>query len=968
MAEFVLTKLAESFLSQAVERIADLLIHEAASLRNVRDDVVLLQDELQSLQGFIKSADTKQHNDKHLQCLVLKVKDVASDAEDVIETYIFKVASSYIKACHNKRARAQISFVRERIKVIFTSMQTYWIASVAAGEVKTSGSTVELQRKLRKSSPNEEEEDVIILEDSSRDLTAKLTNVEDQLRVVSVVGMGGLGKTTLAKKVFKSVKQHFDSAAWVFLSQRFVPKDVLIGIIKQVDSSKTQDDLQQKEEPELIEWLQNELKQKRYLVVLDDIWTIADWDSIKSAFPPQGKEGSKLLFTTRNRKVATSADPLSSPIEPRILTLEESWKLIQRKAFPRDIVGDLDRQSGYEELGKEMAEKCGRLPLAVTVIGGLLRTKTTLEEWKKVSEDVDSYLNKVQSHQEYEGVNEILGLSYYELPYYLKPCFLYLGNFPEDFEIRKRKVVQLWIGEGLIPRLKPTTRTRGELKQTLEAVAEGYLEELIHRCMVQVEKRDHTGISGVKTCRMHDLMRDLCISKAREESFAQIIQQQHESNLSTDVSAASSFEHLDGSHSRRLVIHTSVRLCFKKPCACSTFFRKLLVCNNNPSSSASSSSSLGESKWVEQQVHPNLRSLLCLGGILSLSTLKSSNFRMLRVLELRFADGSKIPEGIGNLIYLRYLCLSGDEISLPSSIGNLHNLHILDIKRCWHVRGSVGMISRLIRLRHLLLHYSIDYNQNDFRIDKLKDIETLKNIRASVLIRSYDGLHKLTNLRKISIVFDIKDSHVEDEVRKVLGSQIVQSGRLTSLRIWIDSTEAGFPSLESLSSCHSLSKLYLNGKMKFQQQQGLIHLPQSLTKLTLRWSAMEQDPMPMLENKLPNLRFLMLGYNAYVGSKMVCSAHGFPNLDTLHLCSLNDLREWIVEKGAMPSLKKLIIKDIHELEMIPEGLEFVTSLKELEIVDMRNSFCEKLQVKNGIEGQDYYKVRHIPSIALHSVN
>nr|XP_048326690.1 disease resistance protein RPH8A-like [Ziziphus jujuba var. spinosa] len=883
MAELVLTKLAESVLSQTVERISEFLIQEAASLRSVRNDVVLLQDGLRSLKGFVRDADSKQEHDPRLRELVLQVKDVASEAEDVIETYIHKVSSSYIKAFHNKRVRAQLSFVRERIKVIFSSMQTYGIASVAAGEAGTTSSMAELQQSLRRSSPNEDDKDVIALEQSTGVLTAELTKKEDQLRIVS-----------------------------------------------------------------------EELKEKRYLVVLDDIWTIAAWDSIKRAFP-QGKNGSKLLFTTRNREVATSAGPSSPPIEPRVLTSEESWELLRRKAFPS---GGCPPQ--FEELGMQMAKKCGGLPLAVIVLGGLLSTKSSLVEWERVLGDVNSYLNKVQSHQQYEGVNEILALSYYDLPYYLKPCFLYLGNFPEDSEISKRKLIRLWIGEGFIP----TLTGPGDTKQRLtEQVAEGYLEELIGRCMVQVDRRDHTGISGVKTCRMHDLMGKLCISKAREENFAQVIQQ---SSMWIDGSAASSSQYLGGSHSRRLVIHPGVHLQYHKAhWACITFFKKL-VSKNNPQSSSSSSV---ESNWVEH-VHSNLRSLLCFGGILPLSALNSSNFRMLRMLEIPVVGASDeiiVVGGLGNLIHLRYLRLDAvnRDITLSSSIGNLRNLHILDIKRCYRVRGSMSMISRLIRLRHLLLPYSMRYNRNDFRIDKLKDIETLKNIEASVLIRLYDALHKLTNLRSISISFDgVYYNYNDDDVRRVLGSQIVQSGRLTSLGMFIYNSEAGFLSLESLSSCHSLSKLVLEGKMKFQQQQGLIHLPQSLTKLTLWFSEIEQDPMPVLENKLPNLRFLMLGWNAYVGSKMVCSAHGFPNLDTLQLSRLSDLREWIVEKGAMPSLKKLSIEFLGSLKMIPEGVKFVTSLKELEIEGMGNSFCEKLQVKNGIEGQDYYKVRHISSISF----
>nr|XP_048326684.1 disease resistance RPP8-like protein 3 [Ziziphus jujuba var. spinosa] len=951
MPEFLLSKFAESAVSQTVQRITDLLIYEAASLSSVREDVEVLQNDLKSLQGLIKAADSKQEHDQHLQELVRQVKDVASEAEDVIDTYILKVDSSCIKAFHNKRIRPQINSVRARIQNIINTSH-------------------DLQRHLRRSSPNDDDgdNDVVSLKCSTSALTEELTKEEDRLCVVSVVGMGGLGKTTLAKKVFKCVKQKFDCSAWVFISQQYVLRDVLIDIFIQIGSpnenmkferinsardiserkKKEREFLNALPDHELIDSLNDKLKEKRFLVVLDDIWKIEAWDFLKRAFP-KGKKGSKILFTTRNREVASAADPRSCQVEPPLLTFEESWELLKRKAFPRDIVDAHGCPPEYENLGKEMAKKCAGLPLAVVVLGGLLSRKATLEEWKKVMRDVNSNLNKMQSRQQYEGVNQILALSYHDLPYYLKPCFLYLGNFPEDYEIHKRKLIRLWIGEGFIP----MTGSRGEMEKTWEDVAEGYMEELIHRCMVQVEKRDHTG-RGVKTCRMHDLMRDLCINKAREESFTRIMEK---SNMSTDGCAAS-FELLGDSRSRRLVIHSGVDRHRKTHWACSTFFRKLV----NPCSS-----SLVESNWVEQ-VHPNPHSLLCLDRIfLPSSALKSSKFRMLRMLEVGVSVGCCefiVLRGMGDLIHLRYLCveISGGDFWLSSSIGNLRNLHTLHIKG--RVRGSVGMISKLIRLRHLSLPLVLS-DQNGFRIDKLKDIESLKYIPASVLIRSYDALHKLTNLRGISIVF--ASSHYnynDDDVRRVLGSQIVQSGRLTSLKILICNTEAGFPSLESLSSCHSLSKLVLDGKMKFQQQQGLIHLPQSLTKLILSWSKMEQDPMPVLENKLPNLRFLMLCFNAYVGSKMVCSAHGFPNLDTLQLSLLNNLREWIVEKGAMPSLKKLTIDRLQSLEMIPEGLEFVTSLKELEIVSMRYSFCEKLQVKNGIEGQDYYKVRHIPSISF----
>lgn len=126
-----------------------------------------------------------------------------------------------------------------------------------------------------------------------------------------------------------------------------------------------------------------------------------------------------------------------------------------------------------------MASKCQGLPLAMVVLGGLLKTKNSVDQWKKVLRDVNSHLSKLQSQQQYEGVHEILALSYHDHPYNLKPCFLYLSNFPEDYEMPKGKLLRPWIGEGFI-----STPTKRDTEQTLEEVAERYLEELTDRCMV----------------------------------------------------------------------------------------------------------------------------------------------------------------------------------------------------------------------------------------------------------------------------------------------------------------------------------------------------------------------------------------------------------------------------------------------------------------------------------------------------
>ncbi|WRX11556.1 NB-ARC - like 10 [Theobroma cacao] len=269
-------------------------------------------------------------------------------------------------------------------------------------------------------------------------------------------------------------------------------------------------------ETQLVKKLYDGLKEKRYLIVLDDIWKSDDWDKFKPAFP-KGKKGSKILFTTRHKNVAVHADPCSSPVELSFLTDDESWKLFRMKAFPENKTESHVCPEALEMPGREMVKRCGGLPLAIAVLGGLLATKKTRAEWEMVQRNINARLNNFPLQDDYGKVNGILSLSYTELPFHLKPCFLYLGHYPEDWEISKRELIRLWIAEGFI---SPSWES-GEM--LMEDVAEQFLEQLINRCLVQVGKRDHTGV-GVKTCHVHDLLRDLCVKKAQEENFLKIIQ------------------------------------------------------------------------------------------------------------------------------------------------------------------------------------------------------------------------------------------------------------------------------------------------------------------------------------------------------------------------------------------------------------------------------------------------------------
>ncbi|XVF83742.1 hypothetical protein PTKIN_Ptkin16aG0516700 [Pterospermum kingtungense] len=684
----------EAIVSFAIERISGLLIHEAVFLSGVRDEVERLQAELKRMQSFLKDADRKQEQDERLRNRVAEIRDLAYDAEDVIDSFILdqvahqggfqgiieRFTCFFTKPYHLHKIGDQVKAIQTKLEDISKSLPAYEIP----GEGQGSCSSSMMQQRLRRTYSYVEEEDVVSLEGITRNVLAQLMTEEDRLHVVvSLVGMGGIGKTTLAKKVYNhnDVKQHFDCCAWAFISQKCSPREVLLDVLAKVHSPPKEE--RELRENELQKRLFNFLKEKKYLVVLDDIWRSEDWDILKPAFP-RGKKGSKIMFTTRNKNVALAADRRNSPIELPFLSDDDSWRLFKRKAFPTDTMESDACSKEFEMLGRLMVKKCGGLPLAIVVLGGLLATKRSRAQWEMVQRSIHAH---TKQDNQYGAVNGILVLSYNDLPYRLKPCFLYLGHYPEDWEISKKELIRLWIAEGFI---SPSMESGGIL---MEDVAEQFLGELINRCLLQVGKMDDTGIC-VKTCRIHDLLRDLCIDKGREENFLEIIQ----------PSLISHFT-LSACMQRRIAIHPSKRYVS-----------------------------------VEEE-HQKLRSLLLFHNeeLIELHISLCTNFKLLRVLNLVGINFVKwrVSSEIGNLRHLRYLRLACyGEIILPRSVGKLKSLHTLHVQ----VKFGYGRIRipnvvfKLEGLRHILL---FEGPHKDFVVgtlmrfpvrNVLKCIETLKYI------------------------------------------------------------------------------------------------------------------------------------------------------------------------------------------------------------------------------------------------
>ncbi|KAI3861480.1 hypothetical protein MKW98_000432 [Papaver atlanticum] len=898
--------MVEAIVSFAVQRLGDAFIKEAVSLYGVCEQVQKLGNELRRMLCFLKDADSKeQQGDALVRNWILEIRDVAYDSEDVILKVMSRerggIMNLLIKsACilntgkHQYKVGKEIQSILGKLQNISDSRVKYDIKSIRDEETPSSVANQKLQQQLRRSYPHVEDEDVIRLEEHTSELIAELTKEEERRCVISIVGVGGLGKTTLAKTIYRQniVKNHFQFCAWTFVSQRCSRKDILKEILKKASASSDElGKIENKNEEDLVQLLYKYLKDKRYLVVLHDIWSSEAWDILGPAFP-NGVKGSKVLLTTRNKEVALHADPRSLHLEPRFLTDEESWGLLCKKAVLRTNTAETNISPGLQKIGREMVRKCGGLPLRVTVLGGLLTTKKTdITEWEIVQRNMNTHMNRGQN-----GVMEILSLSYNDLPYHLKPCFLYLGLFPEDCHIPARKMIQLWTAEGFMPQLNG---------YTMEDLGEQqYLAELIERCMVQVSKRSLTG--RVKTCRLHDLMRDLCLLRAREENFLDI----HHKEDAEPPTTHCKF--------RRLAMHK------------------------------------GEQGYTYLENSPHLRTLVYIpyqnSYLFYNVQLHHQNVKLLRVLDLRGVyDDTKgnITKQIGKLIHLRYLGLTNIQIGkISPTISNLRYLQTLDLS------GYFGTVPETIQKMEQLRHLHLYYGHKHLQLGILINLQTLKWVTAGRWMIE-GGLIKMTNLRKLGLC-ELLGSDLEEILDSIV-HRLTDHNPLRSLYLHLNVlNQEFFPNMERLSQCDNLHKPSMSGFC----QENYFKFPPNITKLTLAWTCFFQDPWADLQHLL-NLKYLDMR-SAYNGEELVCRAKGFPQLQHLHLKKLPHLKQFRVHKGGMPNLKHLEISNCSKLVMLPRGLKFVTTIQKLEINNMPSDFQARVSKK----GPEWYKVRHISSITF----
>ncbi|XP_038976431.1 putative disease resistance protein RGA3 [Phoenix dactylifera] len=922
----------DAFVSRLCWMLLSYAKEEAAKILGVPEEIKKLHRRLKRMQAILADVENRRFDNEAINLWLNELRDLMYDADDIIdecriegEKLLISNSSSSrcgqsVRGCyppitcwHEGRFHHEIGHrirnLNRELKQLAKDKQELHLTPAPHDDRYKSRISCKTSPIIEPDLVGEK------IEDDTRRLADLLTKEDNKkIQVFAIVGMGGIGKTTLAQNIYndKKLRDNFNpkSQIWLCVSQDFFEFDLLRSIIKQAGG----DPGEAKEKGVLEPILSQVIMNKKFFLVLDDVWDAQVWNELLRKPLHSGSADSRILITSRHEAIARQMGAVYIHRVEK-LSQEDGWSLICKMVFEEGEEGDMHELS---DVGMRIVEKCDGLPLALRTIGGLLRTKEKRHsEWNKVLSSPALSFTKLPKEE-----MGPLYLSYLDLPPPLKQCFTSITLFPKDFPIRGAPFGNRCIVEGFVT---------SEDDTPLEDVAEGYWKELVQRNLLQSDPRYY----DQKGCRMHDLLRSLAQHIAGDECF---------------VGDARAFENKIMSSS------SSIKL------------RRLSIVDGNLETIPD---------LIMKQTSLRTLSFFHIPLIHDLPEDLFRKLRSLRILNLRKIAINNLPTSLGDLVHLRTLDLSNSSIrEIPESIGNLRNLQFLVLEDCKYLHSLPSGVLRLINLKVLVVE-GAPLDGIPIGIGRLRQLNTLVGFVVNVSEGCRSRVEELKFLSQLRFVSIIKLERVSNR-EEARAAALEAKPHLTDLFLYCTLPSIFFDVqqprandyeeedinrigevFEELHPPPCLEKLEINGYFGREFPTWMMtpspSLLRNLRVLHLKNCALCQQ-LPSL-GMLPQLDYLWIEGASEVtsigpeflllagGSAGVRGRNGrktdyFPKLEELGFKNMPNWEEWSWRWEEednqttllLPSLKSLTIDECPKLRSLPESLLcHATALKELRI-------------------------------------